>query len=563
MIRNLLAACVLASCVTPIWGQVVPAPAAQPSATTQADALENPVTFLLIRLASTEESLKAVDNALGQTDTQVKAGSAKVDTAQNANESMDRNGGGPVPWDQFYGRTARGFYVSDFFVSHPIERPTQFDYIYHANREEAKKAQREVDSLKGKIDELKSRQAQLEADRSALWARIAAAMIAQRDISEQPIYQYHLYSESTDKSLPGTASQRADSVEALAQFVRTMDSVMASVDSSVSAHQRQAIEYLKINSDHAQKDLVHAMAGINDPAITQRIHSLMTMAKTLAVVSSSCAEADDLAADARRSGDAIEKSTALGLLQTAWVDITSKLGAMDDQITKLQGDWHISPDTNKPLPSLTLLQAPSMPDAIAPGMQADDVADSAQEANAIDLLAAVHLSEDTDRGHWAQEGSELHSVPGSPDTLRLRYTPQGDYDFKVTFTRVSGDDFVEMMLADGNRHFSWLMGALNNRVAGFVRVDNHTVDHNRSSRQMKIINGKTYTALLRVREHGVAAFVNGERVSSISIDKVKLSPPPITISGDSLGVGAGEEGSVVFHSIQVIPVNAPATLGKL
>jgi hypothetical protein len=61
----------------------------------------------------------------------------------------------------------------------------------------------------------------------------------------------------------------------------------------------------------------------------------------------------------------------------------------------------------------------------------------------------------------------------------------------------------------------------------------------------------------------VVAFINGERITSISMDKVKLSPPPITISGNSLGVGAGGEGSVVFHSIQVMPVNAPATVGKL
>src|SRR5215207_4096934 len=83
----------------------LPAGAAAPGTSpTTKPAADDRLTFLTLGLSSTEESIKAINAALRSAGYQAAIAAERVADAQKNNELMDRKGGAPVPWDQFYGR---------------------------------------------------------------------------------------------------------------------------------------------------------------------------------------------------------------------------------------------------------------------------------------------------------------------------------------------------------------------------------------------------------------------------------------------------------------------------
>src|SRR3954464_14392213 len=82
---------------------------ASPPASRAADPADERLTFLTLQLSSTEESIKAINTALKVAGYKAAVAEDRAANAEKGNELMDRKGGGPVPWDKFYGRTARDF----------------------------------------------------------------------------------------------------------------------------------------------------------------------------------------------------------------------------------------------------------------------------------------------------------------------------------------------------------------------------------------------------------------------------------------------------------------------
>jgi hypothetical protein len=84
------------------------------------DEIDQRLVFLMVRLANTETSLDAVEKALGITTRQEKLSQGDAKRAEQGNERMDRQGGGPVKWSEFYGRTAEKFFY------HPVDQSTTY-----------------------------------------------------------------------------------------------------------------------------------------------------------------------------------------------------------------------------------------------------------------------------------------------------------------------------------------------------------------------------------------------------------------------------------------------------
>src|SRR6266576_5223592 len=82
-------------------------PASAPA--TQRTDLSDRLTFLTLQLSSTEESIKAITLALRGAGYKAAVAAERAADADKGNELMDRKGGAPIPWDQFYGKTARDF----------------------------------------------------------------------------------------------------------------------------------------------------------------------------------------------------------------------------------------------------------------------------------------------------------------------------------------------------------------------------------------------------------------------------------------------------------------------
>src|SRR2546421_11337165 len=171
--------------VAMVWSPIS-SPGAGPGSApaTQRANLSDRLTFLTLQLSSTEESIKEINLALRGAGYKAAVAAERAADVEKGNELMDRKGGAPVPWDQFYGRTARGFIAPlppgtrvtikgkgqiVYPTNDPIRRPAQMDYIYRANNEQAAKARAEVAELGKKVDALLARRRQLEGEQSSLW----------------------------------------------------------------------------------------------------------------------------------------------------------------------------------------------------------------------------------------------------------------------------------------------------------------------------------------------------------------------------------------------------------
>ena len=170
--------------------------------------MDQRLVFFTIQLSSVEASLAAINHALLLLGSQQAVHQYDATIARHANEAMDRNAGGPVPWADFYGRTAEKFFYhpTDRHTRYhtltilgqtpasgdvapaqgvpsrqglPVhQRPPQFDYIYRANSEAEQRAQEEVARLGNNVAALVERRRQLEAEQSALWCKIGFHALA-------------------------------------------------------------------------------------------------------------------------------------------------------------------------------------------------------------------------------------------------------------------------------------------------------------------------------------------------------------------------------------------------
>ena len=379
------------------------------------ELVDNPVQFRLVQLAMVETSLKAVDAALQKAGYQTKVSSGKADQYRSNNEMMDRKGGGPVAWDKFYGKTASEFYVGESaYMKH---RPPQFDYIYRANNQEAKKAEADVAALGGKIDKLLDRKRQLEKEQVALWTRITTAMVAEREIGERPMYGFHLKAEGVSDG-DNVIAQRIAAIEALAKYIRLLDTTLDKVDDEVTKDQAAAFLALKQNAETARKDLIRELASVDASDITAKIDPLSDLSKRLTVVTNSAIETREAAQSADAVGDEQQKMSSRGLLQTAVVDLADKTAALDDGIMKLAVDWKIKPATDKPLAQNKLIDI----SRTAPGVNSQPAADrSASQA-----IAANPNSSNS----ALQAGTEWSGTG-----------PHGELTIKMFIRERNGDDF--------------------------------------------------------------------------------------------------------------------------
>jgi hypothetical protein len=332
-----------------------PAPAKLPESGGQADLVEDPLTLRLVQLAFVETSLKLVDDALGKAGGKVSSNSAKAEQSEKGNELMNRHAGGPVSWEKFYGKTANQFYAG----AAAGRRPRQFDYIYKANNDQVQRAKDEIAALGGKMDKLQGRKRQLENQQVALWGRISASMIAQRDLGEKPLYSFHLKCESSgnDKLF----ARRAETIEAFAQYLRVLNKAADYVDLTMEHDPGQALAVLKESVDCARKSLVRDLAGAiaDDSQVQRETEPLSDIAKRLAVVTKSAVETRDATNKAEAIGDEAQRVSSRGLIQTALIDFADKTASLDDGVVKLAADWRIGPMTDKPLPEVKLVSLSS------------------------------------------------------------------------------------------------------------------------------------------------------------------------------------------------------------
>src|SRR5579859_1236143 len=163
------------------------------------EQIDQRMVFLTVDLSSVETSLAAVKKAIRSNAHSRDVKQGQVEGYRKGNELMDRNAGGPVSWDKFYGKTATSFFYHPdgrrtYYINpEPVsQRPPQLDYIYRANSQAAARAQSDVAALGDQLQALQSKQRQLEAQQEALWCKISFQALGSRELADKPLYRFAL-----------------------------------------------------------------------------------------------------------------------------------------------------------------------------------------------------------------------------------------------------------------------------------------------------------------------------------------------------------------------------------
>ena len=152
---------------------------------------------LLLQLSDAEANIQAINKALVLTGYKVGLEYNRIDSNLKGNEIMNRKGGGPVRWDEFYGRTARAYGNNDW----GDRRPEQFAYVYQANNDQINCAQKNISTLAKNQSELLARRQKHEQDQSRLWATLAWEQIRNREIVLKALCRFALKPEGPEQAV--------------------------------------------------------------------------------------------------------------------------------------------------------------------------------------------------------------------------------------------------------------------------------------------------------------------------------------------------------------------------
>ena len=400
---------------------------AQPKAATTAPAtvgslqdgweeIDQRLVFLTVQLSTVESSLDAVNKAIRVGGYEQSTKQAAAEQARKGNELMDRNGGGPVPWSEFYGKTAQSFFYhprGEIVVEvdpHPQSaRPPQFDYIYRANARNQQQAQDDVAKLGNKIEALRARRSELESEQSASGAKSLCA-VSSRDLAEHPLYQFDLAiiaSPNNDERLAG--------VKAGAEFMRRINRAIDQAQSDLDSDQKGALDQL-------QQEVSSSRGTLNDqlnhhPALVRALSDSRSplsqfskCAKRLQDSAQNMVDAYRLANEGDQAGDVDRKNSFRGQLQQMVMDFASAVVTADQLLSTVASDWKVTPDLAKPLTTNSDTASsdgavPAGPDIAARLDRAKSDYGSAIAESRKALLSAVDA-----RLNAATDAGDLHAV---------------------------------------------------------------------------------------------------------------------------------------------------------
>ncbi len=349
---------------------------------------------LMYELAQVSEELKAVIqrqvfNVAGQ-------GRAKG-KARTADESIVRqwaNGGGPVRWTKFYGRTSDEFYLpgpvsvaiaadgqggvaAAFSRGSPQlkERPPQFDFIEKAQVKIKADAAVRADGLAKRLPDLIARRKELEARQVQLWSQIAFHEVRRRDLKNKQSYRYEPRIPASD---PASANQ--DSLRVVVVLMRRVVSAVheanelepRAFERIASLAERTRVE---LTDAWTRQELVIALVreGVrtkvepteiwhrpgmlevglaSEPTTTRTARgSFLVLARML---EDQAVNLDELYAEALAdaqsgSGSLTVKTERWEQLSESLVEFGAALLTMDRTATELASAWNAKPDLDRPL----------------------------------------------------------------------------------------------------------------------------------------------------------------------------------------------------------------------
>ena len=141
-----------------------------------------------------------------------------------------------------------------------------------------------------------------------------------------------------------------------------------------------------------------------------------------------------------------------------------------------------------------------------------------------ELIHLTNLDRDTVAGQWRKTSDGLMTSAATGSRIALPVEPTGEYDFKVTFTRQTGQHSIVLMFVLGTSQAAFDVDAWGQHLAGFQNVGGKDARQNSTrAENVALVNGRKYAVELRVRLDRVEAFLDGKLLSTYRGDGSDLS----------------------------------------
>ncbi len=180
------------------------------------------------------------------------------------------------------------------------------------------------------------------------------------------------------------------------------------------------------------------------------------------------------------------------------------------------------------------------------------------KAKVIDLLKMVDVAKNSLAGKWEFRNGALISTPDGHgrDRIEILYHPPAEYDYRVVFTRTSGNDCVATLCWAMEHQFSCDLGAWSNTISGISLVGGRLPDVNATGRHSKgwLENGQRYTSIVKVRKDGIQVFLDGKLITEWKTDYADMGLYEAYKLNHSNTIGLACNAPTVFYSAEIIEI---------
>ena len=175
----------------------------------------------------------------------------------------------------------------------------------------------------------------------------------------------------------------------------------------------------------------------------------------------------------------------------------------------------------------------------------------------VDLLKLIDTTRNGVVGEWQKTSEGLSTKATEGARIVVPHQPQGEYDYRVRFTRASGANSVALMFVAGGRQVTFDIDGWGQHLAGIQQVGGRDMrEYRERVANVTLHNGQSYTATVQVRKDEVRALLDDNLVHSQPINRAELSLLSLWSLPDttSLGLGAWDS-ATTFHSVEVRHLN--------
>jgi hypothetical protein len=177
----------------------------------------------------------------------------------------------------------------------------------------------------------------------------------------------------------------------------------------------------------------------------------------------------------------------------------------------------------------------------------------------VNLFPLIDVANDAVEGRWRFDQGRLVADATRFARIHVRYDPPPEYDFRIEFVRLQGQNDVTQMLDMNGQRFAWQMAGEGGKLWGFDGVMGRIMQVKGPPR---IHNGQRHTSVVQVRRGEVSAYFDGQLVSRVQTMSSDLTLPRRWSLFGARGLGLGTCVSpTVFYSAEVTELGdaKPAT----